>query len=437
VTTSNSPGNSEQANASNTKTNASCYSSGQTFNAKQQILDFLESRSERDEYWCPTVLAKTLDLPRGTVSRCMAELVAKNKVFWIPKGKIHLYAATKRQNEDLARMMKLHQFTRKDNICVHGLSLTLKAKAIGRKDFSEELTNSNQANGTPPGGMSKVVHASFGVQDIDHTSFQLSRRSLTIYCGCSLKPMDYEMFVLWMAKVDVVLQTKQWPSLDANMKHWIIKQYGINKDGKVVKNDHPKFAASMFAFHGWLARVYEKDMPNGDRVLRQEVHSNEEKYIDDFVKMAFGSVNEVKTSENLPQLIESQNNVARSNQEIRKEIGKFKDYLNSSKFKGKNDSNFDYDAFIGNVAKSVESLRSENSQRLTVIETKLSEIKALSATKQLEIESLKSMNMNLSEMLVTAIQKVEALTTALDNQKSQPTVPEPQPMPFPYRSLYE
>jgi hypothetical protein len=60
-------------------------------NAYGCILDFLESRPSSDVYWCPKIIAEELGLNVSTVRWVLKKLLDDSKVFWIPKGRVHLY----------------------------------------------------------------------------------------------------------------------------------------------------------------------------------------------------------------------------------------------------------------------------------------------------------------------------------------------------------
>jgi hypothetical protein len=147
------------ANVTNTSTNAyGC------------ILDFLESRPSSDAYWCPKIIAEELGLNVSTVRWALKRLLDDSKVFWIPKGRVHLYASTRRFSDDFTRLMKLHPPTRRYEI--HGLTLKITAENLGKKSF---------ANAVPVGSVVRDGWKGVGGAGTRETRFQLSAGTLMVY----------------------------------------------------------------------------------------------------------------------------------------------------------------------------------------------------------------------------------------------------------------
>jgi len=313
--------------------NASC-------NAQYKVSEFLESRPIGDEQWCPKKIAKALDIPDGTVRSALKRLKDKGKVAWFPKGIIHLYASTKKTSDDFNRLFKVHGTGKRYEI--HGLTLKLEAKNTGVEDFTEFMCNR-----VPGGGQTLVSNAvvldSFGVKDKGQTSFQLWRSTLMVYCGCSLKPMDYDGFLLWLARVDGWLNCRKWPSIEANLNRWMVVQYGLNDDHKVFRNDSPTRACSIKGFESWFARVYEKE----GRGLRNEIHGTDEKSLEEFVMLASGSMTSVQVMQYLQMVVQSLNTSQAWNQEIAKKVGKL------------TDKNSERDKVLADVVSIVSDLFSE------------------------------------------------------------------------------
>ena len=223
-------------------------------------------------------------MPEGTVRCVIKHLKDQNKVFFIPKGKIHLYAATKRASDDFNRLIKIHalQSNNKELYQIHGLTLKLTSQALGKPLID---------NATPVGG-SGVVRGGWGVggSGVGETSFQLSFETLMVYGSFSNASLDFDGFMVWLARVDGFLISKGWPRIEGNMQFWVVSQYGLNKDYAVFRNDSPTNAVSLKGFEKWFARVYDKKMPDGSHVLRDEVHSREEQSLTNFLMQAGGNM---------------------------------------------------------------------------------------------------------------------------------------------------
>lgn len=278
-------------------------------NAYYRVLDFLESRLEGDEQWSPKVIAKELDIPEGTVRWCLKKAKENGRVFYIPKGRVHLYASTRRFSDDFNRLFKA--YGTKQRYEIHGLTLKLTAKSMGKRSF---------ANTIPLGGMVRSKIPYFGGE----TSFQLSKTTFMVYGGFTDRPLDYDRFVLWLSAVDGYCHAKGWPSIEGNMECWKVVQYGLNQDRKRFRNDSPTRCVSLQGFKNWFARVYEKEELG---VMREEIHSREEKTLEEFVTLASGGMTSVQILNYLGLVTTSLNNQTKVSVDIIKELGKLKDQM--------------------------------------------------------------------------------------------------------------
>jgi hypothetical protein len=282
------------------------------------ILDFLESKPSSDAYWCPKLIAKELGLNYSTVRGAIKELLAENRVFWIPKGKIHLYASTRRFTDDFTRLMKAHQPTKRYEI--HGLTLKLTAESLGKKSF---------ANMIPVGG--GVVRDGWkgvGDEGTGETRFQLSLGTLMVYGGFTNLSLDYDRFLVWLARVDGFLAARKWPRIDGFLRYWVVSQFGLNRDFRRFRADGLAKAISLQSFQDWFARVYDKELPSGEHVLRAEVHSNgEERSLDQMIALMNGDLSVVEANNLLRTVTEATNNNTKALGEVIKRIGQLSDAI--------------------------------------------------------------------------------------------------------------
>jgi hypothetical protein len=100
-------------------------------------LDFLEQNPSNDAYWCPKNIAGELGLNCNTVRWALKQLLNDSKAFWIPKGKVHLYASTRRFSDDFNRLMKVHPPTERYEI--HGITLKITAESLGKKALTNAI----------------------------------------------------------------------------------------------------------------------------------------------------------------------------------------------------------------------------------------------------------------------------------------------------------
>jgi hypothetical protein len=324
-------------NARNAERNAKCSreggdssgaSSRPKVNAKYRILNFLQTTMPGDEEYTPTVLAKTLEMPQGTVRVTLKRLMAEHKVTWRPKGSVHLYMAANRCTDDFKRLFNLHGTGTKYQI--HGLTLKLKAEKLGKTEFTEYkgVCNDRRVDGVgaSAGASADFVSAGWngkGGKGTGETHFQFSRKTLMIYCGCSNLPMAYDEFILWLKHCDGFLIGRGWPRLEGQWREWVVVQYGFNRDHKTFRNDSPTRCVSLKGFESWFQRVYEK----GDLGLREEIHSadlEDGKSLEEFVRLASGGMTAVQIYQMIPMFIQSNNDTQRTTQELCKAVGDMK-----------------------------------------------------------------------------------------------------------------
>jgi len=266
------------------------------------VLSFLEAQPEE---WTPSQLAKELGMPRGTVGWILQKLKVDGKVFFIPRGKIHCYAATKRFTDDFNRMFKAYPTDKKYEI--HGLSLKLQGV---------QFTNT-----IPLGGGEKVVRDGFDYYG-GHTSFQLSKETFMIWGSFTDRPLDYDRFVLWLSAVEGFCKARGWAGIEGNIGKWMVVQYGFNRDWKRFRNDSPTTCVSMQGFKQWFARIYEKE---GLGVLREEIHSREEKSLEEFCHLVDGSMTSVQVMNFLELVVRTVNESHAINTELTKQIWRLSD----------------------------------------------------------------------------------------------------------------
>ena len=267
-------------------------------NAYYAVLDFLEQKPSSDAYWCPKLIAEELGLNSSTVRWALRQLLRDNKVFWIPKGKIHLYASTRRFSDDFSRLMKLHP--PKNRYEIHGLTLKITAESLGKKAF---------ANAIPVGGVVRDGWKGVGGDGTGETRFQLSAKSLVVYGSFTNLSLDFDRFLVWLARVDGFLAARKWPRVEGQLKLWVVCQFGLNKDFRRFRADGFVKAFSLQSFQDWFARVYDKELPGGEHVLRAEVHSNgEERSLDQMIALMNGDLSVVEANNLLRTVTEATNN---------------------------------------------------------------------------------------------------------------------------------
>jgi hypothetical protein len=220
-------------------------------------------------------------------------------VFCVPKGKITLYASTKRFSDEFQRLAKIHPTTERPE--VHGITLKLEAKELQLEQFTNAL---------PVGGVVRERGwDGVGGVNTGETSFQLSRCTLMVYLSCSLAPLDYDGWLQWLKQVDGYLLAKKWPRLlGENFRFWVECQLGINFDEKNVRVDSFTEAISLQVFDDWFARCYRKTLANGENVVRSEVHVKGERSLEKMVQAMAGNMHSVMVDNKVDGAAEAVNN---------------------------------------------------------------------------------------------------------------------------------
>lgn len=267
-------------------------------NTYYRVLSFLEAQPEE---WTPQALADELKIPRGTVGWILSQLKKDGKVFYRPSGKVHFYAATRRFTDDFNKLFKVYD-TRK-LYEIHGLSLKLEG------DF---------ANTIPQGGVRRDGFDYFG----GRTSFQLSVGTFMVWGSFTSRPLDWDRFVLWLSAVDGFCRARGWPAFEDQFEKWMVVQYGFNRDWKRFRNDSPTRCVSLQGFKSWFARVYQKE---GLGVLREELHSRDERSLEQFIHLVDGSLTSVQVMQYLELVTRSLNESHAINADLVKRMGMLAD----------------------------------------------------------------------------------------------------------------
>jgi len=271
-------------------------------NTYYRVLSFLEAQSEE---WTPQQLSKELGIPRGTIGWRLSQLKNEGKVFYRPAGKIHFYAATRQFTDDFNKLFKAYDTKKLYEI--HGLSLKLEG------DF---------ANTIPLGEVRRgVVRDSFDYYG-GRTSFQLSVGTFMVWGSFTNRPLDYDRFVLWLSAVDGFCKARRWASIEGNLAQWRVVQYGFNRDWKRFRNDKPTECVSLQGFQSWFARVYQKKELG---VLREEIHSRDERSLEEFIHLVDGSMTSVQVMNFLELVVRSLNETHAVNADMVKRIGTLAD----------------------------------------------------------------------------------------------------------------
>ncbi|MGD6851249.1 MAG: hypothetical protein ACQCN6_04225 [Candidatus Bathyarchaeia archaeon] len=286
-------------------------------NAYYMVLNFLEQKPSSDAYWCPKLIAQELGLNCNTVRWALKQLLKDNKVFWIPKGKIHLYASSRRFSDDFSRLMKLNP--PKNRYEIHGLTLKITAESLGKTAF---------ANVIPVGGVVRDGWRGIGGQGTGETRFQLSKKCLMVWGSFTNLSLDFDRFLVWLARVDGFLAARKWPRIEDQLKLWVVCQFGLNKDYRRFRADGLVKAFSLQSFEDWFARVYDKELPSSKHVLRVEVHSNhEERSLEQMIALMNGDLSVVESNNLLRTVTEATNNNTKALGEVIKRIGQLSDAI--------------------------------------------------------------------------------------------------------------
>lgn len=286
------------------------------------ILEFLQNRPEGDWWYSPKVLASKgcLDIPYGTVRRVLRKLLKKGLVVNDKKGIVSFYAAAKHWTGDFNRLIKTYGAKKKWHI--HGLTMKLEAEDIGLNTFPFYPVQK-----VPHGGVGKVVREHYGVAERGLTSLQLSKGTMTVWCGCTLEPMDYDRFVLWLKGLDTWLMCHGWARIEGNLRHWKVVQLGLNDDFTAARVDRG-ICVTLQGFQGFLARVYDKP-ELGENVVRCETHIREEKALEMVLDSLGGGMKQAQVMGSLEHFAESLNTTNVRQGDIVRAIGKLNDRVSS------------------------------------------------------------------------------------------------------------
>ena len=314
------------------------------------VLNFLETSplsGSLDFY--PAKIASELELNPSTVRGVLKEMLKDHKVMVYPKGREHYYCATKRYSDEFTRLMKIYPVSERWEL--HGLTLKLEAKELGLQCFPNTL---------PVGGIIKEKGwVGVGGQGTGETSFQLSRCTLMVYISCSLAPLDYDGWLLWLKQVDGYLCAKQWPRLlGENFRFWVQCQTGLNHDHQKVRIDSYVRAVSLQVFDEFFARVYGKKLANGQDVVREEIHVNGEKNLEKLLQGLSGSMHSVMVDNKVEGAAEAVNNNTAALGDQGRKLRDIEKKLDSLKANGVvGESSKDIDGSIYNLEFKLDSLR--------------------------------------------------------------------------------
>jgi len=265
-------------------------------NAYYRVLYFLEGQPFGNEYWCPKIIAESLNkngyhVAESTVRGVLKQLRAQGKVFCVEKGKVHMYASSNRFSSDFNYLFKNFgvRYASKDRYQIHGLNLQLTAQSVGLEDFKNALPLGG-------GGWDERLGKVMDCWDFvgGSTTVQLYRGLLEVQVNCSGSPMDLDRFIGWLAQLDGWLLAKRWPRVEGNLGRWMCVQYGFNQDFLKITFDKPPVAISLQGFRNWFYRVYDKELDDGSKVIRSEIHSKEAVEVPAFLTMASGSMSYVQ-----------------------------------------------------------------------------------------------------------------------------------------------
>jgi hypothetical protein len=324
-----------------------------------KILKFLERAPDGRTDWTPKELSEELKANYSSVRRECRQLFKDNKAITIPKGKFTEYRATKRAQEDLSRLAAAYP-TGGERYKFHGITLRLKAEKLGKATFEKKIVNT-----IPLGGVVRDRWAGVAGAGTRETSFQLSKSCLMVYCSCTNLPMDYDDFVMWLARVDGYLTAKGLPRIEGNLEHWDSRQFGFSNDYRLKEVNKLVKAVSLKGIWSWYAEVYEKKMPNGETVLRHGVHSTEEHTLAEIIGIANGDISRVQAEDLLRQTTQAQNNNTKFLQETVKAVGKVRADLAKGKTCGAaadDDTSFllgRIEQKVDNLTASIENLAAE------------------------------------------------------------------------------
>ena len=138
------------------------------------------------------------------------------------------------------------------------------------------------------------------------------------------RPLDWDRFVLWLSVVDGFCLARGWPEFDGCFERWRVVQYGFNRDWKRFRNDSPTRCVSLQGFKSWFARVYQKESAH---CLREEIHSADERSLEEFIGLVDGSLTSVQVMNYLELVTRSLNESHAVNADLVKRLGTLTDVV--------------------------------------------------------------------------------------------------------------
>lgn len=188
--------------------------------------------------------------------------------------------------------------------------------------------------------------------------FQLSAGTLMVYGSFTNLSLDFDRFLVWLARVDGFLAARKWPRIDGNLRFWVVCQFGLNRDYRRFRADGLVKSISLQSFQDWFARIYDKELPGGEHVLRVEVHSNhEERSLDQMIALMNGDLSVVEVTKLLRTVTEASNNNTRALAEVVKRVGKLSDTVAASSFEGVKDIKCEIAAMRSDISQLAIVLR--------------------------------------------------------------------------------
>jgi hypothetical protein len=326
-------------NTSNTSANTCAGGSGRRkANAYTVVLDFLDNRPIEKRGVSPVEIAAETGLNYSTVRGAIAELVRDDKIYGIPRGKFVEYQSNRGLHDEFSRLIKTFPPNQKERYHVHGLTMKLTAQQLGLKTFPASVVR--DISNTSPLGGGGGVHRSGRVRvgfkgsaglGTGETSFQLSKRTLMVWCSCTNLSMDFDAFMVWLSRVDGFLAAKNWPRLDGNLRNWHIVQFGLNKDRRAWTANKLVKSVTLQGFESWYAEIYEKKLPSGKEVLRTGIHSTDDKTtMYEMVGLLNGDLSRVQAEQALEGNTDALNTTRAVLGEVCKQVGQLKDKLYKS-----------------------------------------------------------------------------------------------------------
>ena len=103
-----------------------------------------------------------------------------------------------------------------------------------------------------------------------------------------------------------------------------VGKYHFYAANKRFRNDSPTECVSVQGFSQWFARVYDKKL-----FVREEIHSREEKSLEEFIALVDGSLTSVQVMNFLDVLSRNINSLQASNFELARRVAQLADKVNS------------------------------------------------------------------------------------------------------------